>query len=427
MVAHVQQETWPDLRYRATLFNADQLTPQGLQPPMSRAELLAEERRLFYVALTRARSRLIVTAVKAENDEDAEPSQFIEELGVPVTHISTRPQRPLSLRGLVAQLRRVIADPDSAAGLKTAAAHRLLQLRSHSLGTAIDQILDPDQWWGSRDWTRSDQPLRPAEAIELSASTLSALEQCSLRWFFDREAGGVRASSGAQGLGVIVHALAAQVAAGALDPDDEPQIVKLVDTVWPHVELGTPWGNQMEREELLAALRRFLAWHATNTRTTVAAEARFRLEVTVPAAEPGTAPQPVVLVGQADRVELTSEGQIVIVDLKTGKYHLSGPKLEQDIQLGFYQYATNHGAFEEHAGASSSAGAELVQLRTDTEAAKVQHQSREAAGVAAIEEQLALAARRLRTEEFTATAGDHCRLCDFKLICPVQGQGDVFN
>jgi len=44
---------------------------------MSAAPQLAEERRLFYVAATRAREELVVTAVSGE---DEQPSRFLDEL-----------------------------------------------------------------------------------------------------------------------------------------------------------------------------------------------------------------------------------------------------------------------------------------------------------------------------------------------------------
>ena len=47
----------------------------------SDATRIAEERRLFYVACTRARSRLVVTAVAGTEGEADQPSRFLAELG----------------------------------------------------------------------------------------------------------------------------------------------------------------------------------------------------------------------------------------------------------------------------------------------------------------------------------------------------------
>ena len=43
-------------------------------------EELEEERRMFYVAMTRAKSRLVISYVKEKNGKDISPSRFIEEL-----------------------------------------------------------------------------------------------------------------------------------------------------------------------------------------------------------------------------------------------------------------------------------------------------------------------------------------------------------
>ena len=111
VVAHVQQEGWPDLRRRATLLGADRIGEHGLVPPVGVRDLLVEERRLFYVACTRAREHLVVTAVASPDDDGEQPSRFLDELEVGVEKIEGRPKRPLSLDGVVAELRRTLADP----------------------------------------------------------------------------------------------------------------------------------------------------------------------------------------------------------------------------------------------------------------------------------------------------------------------------
>ena len=55
-----------------------------LVPPVTARALLMEERRLFYVACTRARRRLVVSAVQSPDDDGEQPSRFLEELGVTI-------------------------------------------------------------------------------------------------------------------------------------------------------------------------------------------------------------------------------------------------------------------------------------------------------------------------------------------------------
>ena len=119
VVAHVQQDGWPDLRRRSTLLGADRIGTDGLVPATTARETLVEERRLFYVACTRARERLVVTAVASPEDDGDQPSRFLAELGVNVEEIAGRPERTLSLGGLVSELRRTAADPESSPALRT--------------------------------------------------------------------------------------------------------------------------------------------------------------------------------------------------------------------------------------------------------------------------------------------------------------------
>ncbi|WP_082621024.1 ATP-dependent helicase [Nocardioides sp. Soil796] len=442
VVAHVQEEGWPDLRRRATLLQADRIGTDGLQPPVSSRELLMEERRLFYVACTRARSRLVVTAVRSPDDDGEQPSRFITELlppgpdGVPdrtPPHVQGRPKRPLSLAGLVAELRRTLVDPESDEQLRAAAARRLVRLSRERVGDrALVPAADPANWWGTRSSTLSDVPVRPEEKpISLSASALTSIEECPARWFLEREAGGSSAATSAQGFGLLVHALAERVAKGELsaDPERLDELMAHVDTVWERLSFRTPWSATREREEMRLALQRFLVWHGDpkRGRTLLATEKELRAKVTLPDG------QQVTLHGFADRLELDADGQVWVIDLKTGKYKPTGDEVKVHPQLGLYQLAVEHGAVDDLVDDAPArpGGAELVQLRHGAHG-KVslqpqEPQSADDEGHRPVEVQLMSAVARIRAEEFPAIAGKQCERCAFVAICPIQGAGTVLS
>ena len=425
VVAHVQEGTWPDLRRRDSLLQADRIGPDGLLPPLTRSAMLAEERRLYYVACTRARQRLVVTAVASPDDDGEQPSRFVHELGRDPVHRIGRPRRPLSMAGLVSELRRTLADPAQPEPLRQAAARRLRLLAATEVhGRPVAASADPSTWWGLRSPTRSDRPVRAAdEPLTLSASALDGLLTCPAQWFLQREAGGEVVSSTSQGFGKVVHAIAERVASGDLATTDD--LMTLVDDVWGRMEFRTPWSRAREREAVEAAVTRFVNWHQSpGARTVVATEPRMRAEVTLPDG------QVVRLHGYADRLELDEDGHVVVVDLKTGKYPPSGPEVERHSQLGLYQLAVDHGAADELVGRPvTSGGAELVQLRIGDELPKVQQQKPQPAtgGVRLVEEQLMQAARALRSEEFVARPGSHCDRCTFQAICPDKAAGTVLS
>ena len=77
-VAAVQEGSWPDLRRRSTCSGrTSSPTSSPAASPRAVGPRLAEERRLFYVAATRARHRLDVSAV---TDAEQHPSRFLDEI-----------------------------------------------------------------------------------------------------------------------------------------------------------------------------------------------------------------------------------------------------------------------------------------------------------------------------------------------------------
>ncbi|MDO7867434.1 ATP-dependent helicase [Nocardioides jiangxiensis] len=433
VVAHVQEDGWPDLRRRSSLLGADLIgaDPSGapvLQPPVTTRELLMEERRLFYVACTRAQQRLVVTAVQSSDDEGEQPSRFLTDLfpldvvrerrdSLPIHHLSGRPRRPLSLGGMVAELRRMVADPEAPEPLRDAAARRLARLAAEGVALA-----DPSSWWGTRAASFSSQPVRESDQpVPVSASMLESVLACPMAWFLEREAGGAGASHQSANLGQLVHALAEGVAAGDLTPDLEV-LMEHVDAVWGRLAFRTPWSAAREHERVRNALVKFLAWHAGNPRELLGTEVRFSAEVEIADGER------VRLTGYADRLELDAAGRVVVVDLKTGRSKPTGPAVERHTQLALYQYAVDAGAIE--GVTAGSGGAELVQLGLEDglPEAQVQRQAQHAPDGperSRLREHLAYTATLVRDEQFPALTGQHCDRCAFTAICPAKSAGSV--
>ncbi|MFE6833272.1 ATP-dependent helicase [Streptomyces sp. NPDC057705] len=428
VVAGVQEGLWPDLRRRGSLLEADRIGRDGLAEPLTPGALLAEERRLFYVAATRARDRLVVTAVKAPADDGDQPSRFLTELGVTPKDVTGRPRRPLAVPALVAELRATTVDPDASPALREAAARRLARLAA--LTDDEDRPLvpaaHPQRWWGLYETTRSSVPLRDRDRpVALSGSALEQLANtCSLQWFLGREVKADTASTAAQGFGNVVHVLADEVASGRT-PADLAVLMERLDSVWDALAFDAPWKSRQEKDNARAALERFLRWHTTDRggREAVATEHEF--DVTLEAGEVA-----VRIRGSMDRVESDPQGRAYVVDFKTGKSAPTKGEVARHPQLAVYQLAVREGAVDEVFDGlrPTPGGAELVQLRQgaaqrdggDT-VPKVQAQ--QPLDGEWVGDLLATAAGRVLDERFAPATGKHCDHCSFRSACSARPEG----
>ncbi|WP_030860159.1 ATP-dependent helicase [Streptomyces sp. NRRL S-37] len=428
VVAGVQEGLWPDLRRRGSLLEADRIGRDGLAEPLTPGALLAEERRLFYVAATRARDRLVVTAVKAPADDGDQPSRFLTELGVEPQDVTGRPRRPLAVAALVAELRATTVDPRVSDTLREAAAQRLARLAAlaDEDGRPLVPSAHPYRWWGMFEPTESKVPLRSRDQpVVLSGSALDQLANtCALQWFLSREVKADAPANAAQGFGNVVHVLADEVASGHT-PADLAVLMERLDSVWNALAFDAPWKSAQEKEHARVALERFLKWHVMDRagRTPVAGEHDF--DVTLEAGD-----YEVRIRGQMDRVETDGEGRAYVVDFKTGKQAPSAKEVERHPQLAVYQLAVEEGAVDGLFGGErpEPGGAELVQLRQgaakrDGGETLPKVQTQEPPEGEWVGDLLATAAGKVLDERFSPTAGQHCAHCAFWASCSARPEG----
>ncbi|MER6834941.1 ATP-dependent DNA helicase [Streptomyces cellulosae] len=428
VVAGVQEGLWPDLRRRGSLLEADRIGRDGLAEPLTPGALLAEERRLFYVAATRARDRLVVTAVKASSDDGDQPSRFLTELGVEPKDVTGRPRRPLSVAALVAELRATTVDPRVSDALREAAARRLARLAAlaDEDGRPLVPSAHPYRWWGMYEPTHSKVPLRDRDQpVVLSGSALDQLANtCALQWFLGREVKADAPATAAQGFGNVVHVLADEVASGHT-PADLDVLMERLDSVWNALAFDAPWKSAQEKENARVALERFLKWHVMDRtgRTPVASEHDF--DVTLESGD-----YQVRIRGQMDRVEADGEGRAYVVDFKTGKQAPSSREVERHPQLAVYQLAVREGAVDDvfDGVRPEPGGAELVQLRQgaakrDGGETLPKVQAQEPLEGEWVGDLLATAAGKVLDERFTPTAGQHCAHCAFRASCSARPEG----
>jgi superfamily I DNA/RNA helicase/RecB family exonuclease len=424
VVAGVQEGTWPDVRTRGSLLSMDELVEAAAQPSPDRgmspagqraaadataaalaSKLLDEERRLFYVAVTRARRALAVTAVGGADTEER-PSRFLAELAgddIEPERVTGPGRRWLSLPALTAELRRAAADRSLAMPMRRSAAAQLARLAVAGVRGA-----SPRQWYALTELSSPD-PVTDG-TVRLSPSQVENFTKCGLRWLLE-SAAGVTTPGVLRHFGIVIHAAAALAADGADDAD----ITKRIDEAWRHLDFGSAWYSAKQRDQAERMVRRFLDWHRANPRELAAVEQELRVRV-----------GQVEITGRVDRLERDDDGSAIVVDLKTGSSRPADDELDRNPQLGVYQLAVLLGAFEE-LGLTQPGGAELVQVGKAglTARARVQRQRSLASDPDPdwANDLVQTVATGMSGSVFQATANPGCRVCPVAACCPVHERG----
>jgi superfamily I DNA/RNA helicase/RecB family exonuclease len=446
VVAGVQEGVWPDLRIRGSVLGSERLvdiaagrdTTSAGHVTAQVSALLDEERRLFYVATTRARRALLVTAVDPSttgSGGEEQPSRFLAELrrGVtrlddpeePAGHDARRSadnadsdgvrtgvlQRPLTMPALVAELRTTVVDPDQPDALRRAAAQQLAKLAARGVPGA-----DPDEWWGLRELSDDRELTDPGDDVRVSPSTVESVLRCGLRWLLERH-GGSDPPSAKQGIGNLVHA-------AAMLAGDADALRAYVGDRFDRVELPARWLGQRERDRAEKMVDKLLSWLGSNPREQLAIEREFSTWLETVAEEPVTEGprRRVVVRGRVDRLERDDAGRIVVVDLKTGAGAPSADEAATHPQLAAYQVAVETGAFPE---GSVSGGAEIVAVGTShaKAAVRVQPPLAESADPGWAHGLVRQAATAMAASTFRAVVNDACPYCAVRTSCPLSGKG----
>ncbi|WP_460859224.1 ATP-dependent helicase [Nocardiopsis coralliicola] len=408
VVAGVQEGDWPDLRLRGSLLGVEELvdatTGFAADAPASGAavasRLLDEERRLFYVAATRARSRLVVTAVGGEESEER-PSRFLTELGVEPEPVGTG-RRWLSVPALIADLRSVAADPSRPEPLRRGAAAHLARLAAEGHRGA-----DPADWHALTPLSDGRPLSADGTGIRVSPSQVEAFATCRFRWLLEKGAGATGAET-ATALGSVVHAVAVLVAEGL----GRDEIDRRLDEIWSEMDFGGPWYARRQRERTDAMVRRLMDWHAADPRELAVTEEGFRVEV-----------GGVQITGRVDRLERDADGRGVVVDIKTGSTKPPAADLGRLPQLGVYQLAVLQGAFA-RLGLTEPGGAALVQVGSGkTAKEQVQPALGEDPDPQWAARLVLETAEGMAGARFSATRNDRCGACPVRSSCPAHDEG----
>lgn len=425
VVAGVQEGVWPDLRLRDSLLGAQHLADVldgrvattgaagGWAVAEARAAVLDDELRAFAVAVSRARERLVVTAVQ---DTEHESSPFVDLVDPGdddgPDHRVVQAAAPLDLRAVVARCRAALEAAEDP--LTHPAARLLARLAAEGVPGA-----DPDQWYGARELSTTAPLWDDDDVVRLSPSTLEQATRCPLRWALEG-AGGRAADTGEQSLGTLLHAVAATLPVGTAE-----ELTALLEERWDELGLRAGWVDAAQRRRA-ARMVAHLAAYVRRSGPVVAVEQPFEVRL-----------GRVLLRGVVDRLEVVdgADGarRLRVVDLKTGRSPVSADDARRQPQLGAYQAAVDAGAFDEVAAragvrpGAGSAGAALVYVGTQNKSVTEREQRPRSADDDPewVDRMLAEVAATVSRTAMSARENDLCRVCPVRRSCPLQQEGAV--
>ncbi|HWY08990.1 MAG TPA: ATP-dependent DNA helicase [Candidatus Acidoferrales bacterium] len=337
---------------------------------------IQEERRLFYVALTRAEDRLTMTTV---HEKRGKVPVFIEDIVMDpsikrrdVRQIAPKPKPP---------------KPENEKPSETTSGELF------PAGEAPSKIFSRIAKWAEEFHPESPEPLK------LSSSAVENYKKCPQRYMFSHLWSLKEGPRAMLSFGSVIHTtikrFLEQLKKDVKLPFDEVQ--RIYETEWTNAGYEDEYQEAEYKKDGLEQLKVFHAAMLQNLPDILEQEKGFELPLE----------NNVILTGRMDQVNSLGRKDVEIVDYKTGK-----PKKDadarKDLQLSIYALAAKE-IFEWNP-------VRLVfhYLQNNQR----QETARDAKQIAEAEATVQETAADIRAGNFPAKPGFFCRSCAYKPICP---------
>ena len=325
-----------------------------------------EERRLFYVAMTRAKDTLAIYAHQGQSKKDPKPTKFLREFMGSVAY-----RKFWSTRSAAAVQETLFAEEEE----------QRIALEQSNVAA----------------WLMMPPSANVAGA--LSASSIETYEKCPLRFKLEREWNLPRDVPAALHYGAAMHRVL-QTFYDAERYQREISDEELVEQFRADLALAgiaDRYQYDLYLRQGMEQLRQFFeVARSVSAPDIIKTECRFELQV-------GSAK----LTGRVDRMDRTGPDTVAIVDYKTGKPQ-SQDDADESLQLSLYALAARD-AWGKHASHLILHNLEnntpVITTRTDAELEEAKLRVLKAAdGIA--------------QGKFAAKPGYQCRLCPYRNLCP---------
>lgn len=346
--------------YREPLIEIpDELRNSGLAGQDEKKVCEQEERRLFYVAMTRAKDTLTMYGQFGRGKIDTTPPGYMREL------LKNREVKPW-----------------------------LRQRTCREFQTEIFAAAQPQ--------TRLQEWIEKAPASDLaktlSASSIQNYENCPLQFKLEREWGIPSEASGALQYGGCMH----RVLLTYYDslrygrPKSESELIDDFRADLANAGFSDPYQQELYEQKGISELREFLAGAGQIAPKVLHTEQQFSISI-----------GPTTLIGRIDRIDDCSSGSVDVVDYKTGRPR-SQEDADESLQLSLYALA-----------ASEKWGYRVQRLvfhNLEGNTTIATHRTEDQLQQARLH--VEDIAAKISSGKFEPTPGFHCGWCSYRLLCP---------
>jgi superfamily I DNA/RNA helicase/RecB family exonuclease len=325
-----------------------------------------EERRLFYVAMTRARDTLHIYAREGTGKIDKSPPGYIREL--------------MNTRSVAPYFRWMPAS----------GAQATLNMQ------AVASMLYPNQSQTNK-WL--ELPVLDGLHKRLSASAVDTYERCGLRFKLERDWRIAAKPAAAMQYGAAVHRVLKtyfdSVRLGRPKSDDD--LIDLFRQDLRDARIQETYQHELYENLGVTQLKQFLASaRSMDASQVLHTEETFEIKI-----------GDTIVAGRIDRIDRRPDGTVTIVDYKTGKAR-DQDDADESLQLSLYAIAAKEkwgydvGALTFH---NLEENVPVITTRSEAELTAARNRVQDAA------EQIA-------DGKFAPNPGMHCSFCAYRSLCP---------
>jgi DNA helicase-2/ATP-dependent DNA helicase PcrA len=337
---------------------------------------IQEERRLFYVALTRAERKLTVTTL---TEKKGKVPTFIEDILMDAT---IRKRDVLQISPKV-KIREKNAGDDAEKNATTL-------FPSQSIFPRINSRI--------ADWAETYHPPTP-EPLKLSASAVDSYRKCPQLFLFSRLWSLKEGPAATLSFGAVMHTTVRrfieQFRKGVKLPFEE--VARVFETEWTSAGYEDEYQESEYKKDGIEQLRVFHAEFLANPPEVLEQEKSFELPLE----------NNVIINGRIDQINSLGKKDVEIIDYKTGKSRKEADA-RRDLQLSIYAIAAK----------------EILELNPVRLAFhylqnnQVQSTTRTDKQLDDAQKVVQEAAADIRAAQFDPKRGFACRGCAYKPICP---------